>query len=639
MAFRRDRAAIPEPAVTTAVAHRAPQSLVAAAARVTMDGRGWRQYRFGDDGWQQEVWRLYDIIGELRFAANWVGSACSRVRIYVAKVDKNGRIQEEAEEAKVAALADTLFGSPTSKAEALRLLGINLTVAGDAYIVARGTDISDADEWMVVSCSELKRYGGTVNYLWADGRESLDPSRDLVIRVWTPHPRRNLWADSPTRAAMPLLIEIEKLTRFVFAQMDSRLVSAGLLPIPNNTSFPGDDGDPETGAQALGERLAKAGSASLKGEGTAAGVLPTIVEMPLEALGKINLINFASELSQQARELRQEAIHRFALAMDMPPEILTGTGGTNHWSAWHIEESAVKVHIEPLMVRICDALTTAYLKPALKAIGKDPDRFVYWFDTAPLTVRPERLKDTLNMYEKGLVSEDEVRLAGDYPISSAPDLEERMRRFTQELFLRDPNLMQIPELRKIAGYSEEILPAATVVTPQAPGAAGAGPPPPPAPPTGIQPTGPAAIPGQSTAPGAPPAVEGGQPPTNGITASASVPPLTTFVIANAAVLRALELAGKKLLTPGVRGQFKDVPAHELHTHIGVESGDQAARILTGAWDQLALMHEQFALDVNFTALHDALHGYCFGLLQRREPHDVRKLGVHLRDRGLLDGQP
>lgn len=633
------RASTPEQ--ITPPPHKAPQSLVAAAARVTMDGRGWRQYRFGDDGWQQEVWRLYDVIGELRFAANWVGSACSRVRIYVAKVDKNGRIQEEVEEAKVAALADTLFGSPTSKAEALRLLGINLTVAGDAYIVARGSDIADADEWMVVSCSELKRYGGTINYLWADGRESLDPDKDLVIRVWTPHPRRNLWADSPTRAAMPLLIEIEKLTRYVFAQMDSRLVSAGMLAIPENTSFPDEDSDTgvATGAEALGARLAKAGQASLKGEGTAAGVLPTIVEVPTDALGKINLINFSSELSQQARELRQEAIHRFALAMDMPPEILTGTGGTNHWSAWHIEESAVKVHIEPLMVRICDALTTAYLKPALKAINKDPERFVYWFDTAPLTVRPERLKDTLNMYEKGLVSEDVVRLEGDYAISDAPTLEERMRRFTQELFLRDPNLMQIPELRKIAGYSEEILPANTVVTPQAqPGMPGAGPPPPPAPPTGIQPTGPSPLPQGSTAPGAPPPVEGGPAPTNGITASAAVPPLTTFVIANAAVLRALELAGKRLLKPGVRGQFTDVPAHELHVHIPVSDATVAYQALRGAWDQLSLQAEQFSLQVRPDVLRDALEVYVTGLILARRSHDVNLLGQFLKDRGLLDGR-
>jgi hypothetical protein len=635
MAFKRARTA--ESAITPPP-HVAPQGLVAAAARISMEGRAWKTYKFGDDTWQQEVWRLYDIIGELRFAANWVGSACSRVRIYVAKVDKNGRIQEETKTPKVAALADTLFGSPTSKAEALRLLGINLTIAGDAFIVGRSTDHEDSDEWMVVSCSELKRWGSAINYTWADGtKERLDPEKDLVIRVWTPHPRRYLWADSPTRAAMPMLWEIERLTRYVFAQIDSRLFSAGMVPIPKEVSFPDTDGD-ISGAEALTERLTKAGSASLKGEGTAAGVVPMFVEMPMEALGKINLINFSSELSQQARELRQEAIHRFALAMDMPPEILTGTGGTNHWSAWHIEESAVKVHIEPLMVRICDALTTAYLKPALKTIKEDEDRFVYWFDTAPLTVRPERLKDTLNMYEKGLVSEDTVRLEGDYAISDAPTLEERMRRFTQELMLRDPNLMQVAPLRILAGYSEELLPPDTVINTAQPGAGGAGPPPPPAPPTGIQPAGPAPLPQGSTAAGAPPVVEGATPTPNVVTAGATVPPLTTFVVANGAVLRALELAGKRLLTNQNRGQLKDVPPHELHTRLKVTDPTHAGKVLAGAWDHLGTMHDQFALDVEYGHLQSGLETYVVSLLLAQQPHDVNRLGQFLRDRGLLDGQ-
>ena len=58
------------------------QSLVASAARIKLDGMGWRTYKFGDDTWQTEAWRLYDIVGELRFVSNWIGAACSRVRVH-----------------------------------------------------------------------------------------------------------------------------------------------------------------------------------------------------------------------------------------------------------------------------------------------------------------------------------------------------------------------------------------------------------------------------------------------------------------------------------------------------------------------------------------------------------------------------
>ena len=636
--FGRSRTTAPE----APLSHSNGKSLVASAARINMDGRGWRTYKFGDDSWQQEAWRLYDIIGELRYIANWVGSACSRVRIYVAEVDKNGRIQKETDDNKVAALSDTLFGSPASKAEALRMLGINLTVAGDAYIVGRETDDPDLDDWFVVSCSELKRWGSNISFLWPDGyKETLDPKKDIVIRVWTPHPRRSLWADSPTRAAMPMLWEIERLTRFVFAQIDSRLVSAGLMPIPKEVSFP--DGDPSTsGAEQLTERLMEVGSRSLTNEGTAAGVVPTFVEMPLEALGKIELIQFTSELSKQAMDLRSEAIRRFGLAMDVSPEILTGTGDANHWAAWHVDVSNVKIHIEPIMTRICDALTKAYLAPALKDINRDPDRFIFWFDTAPLMVRPQRLEDTMNMYEKQLVSRAAVLLAGDYKLSDLPTDEEDLRRFTRELMLRDPNLFQIPAVRKVAGYTEEVLPSTTVVTPQQPGQpgmpGGAGPPPPPPPPTGIQPTGPTPMPENSTAQNA---LGGPPPPTPpAVTAATSVPSaINMFVVANASVLRALELSGKRLLDHSTRNKWPDVPAHELHTRIRVGGTDHGNKLLAGAWDHFGTLASQLDPSMDSQGIRDTLQEYCLTLLTSEKPHTIKLLADHLIKRGFLDGYP
>lgn len=629
-------------------AHEAPKSLIASAARIKLDGQGWRSYKFGDDTWQQEAWRLYDIIGELRFVANWIGSACSRVRIYVAEVDKNGRVQQEVKKAKIASLADTLFGGPNSKAEAIRTLGINLTIAGDAYIVGRSTDDPTSDEWFVLSCSELKKYArtGRVTMTSYDGEpENLDPEKDMIIRVWTPHPRRGLWADSPTRAAMPMLWEIERLTRYVFAQIDSRLVSAGLVPIPKEVSFPDEideEGNPLTGGEALTVRMMKTGSQSLKGEGTAAGVVPTFVEMPLEALGKIELIQFTSELSKQALDLRAEALRRFALAMDIDPAILQGAGEANHWGAWQIMEGQINVHIVPLMNRICDGLTTSYLQPALKAIKEDPDRYVFWYDTAPLTVRPERLKDTREMYEKGLVSREAVLISGDYAITDAPSDEEDLERFTRELMLRDPNLFQIPAVRKVAGYTDEILPPDTVVTPQAqPGMPGAGPPPPPAPPTGISPAAGPPIPLETEAQNAP----GGPPPTpQAVTASFAGDPdayavanANVFVVANAAVVRAMELVGKRLLDRHQRGNWPGVPPHDLHTRI-VSGKADSQKLLHGAWDHLSVLAEHLDPSLDTTALESTLHDYCAALIDQRVSHRSSTLATVLQRRGFLRGQ-
>src|SRR5687767_11241759 len=182
------------------------RSLIASAARIKITDTSWSGYRFKDESWQRELWRLYDLIGEFHFASNWVGSACSRVRIYVAEVDKLGRVGAEVEKPdNVVALADTMFGGPAAKAEALRAIGVNLTVGGECYILGIGADDPTSDEWHVVAPSELRRMmgtGGNREIFFGDKRmpKKLQEGKDILIRVWSPHPRQMDKADCPARA-------------------------------------------------------------------------------------------------------------------------------------------------------------------------------------------------------------------------------------------------------------------------------------------------------------------------------------------------------------------------------------------------------------------------------------------------------
>jgi hypothetical protein len=239
------------------------------------DDASYNNYRFRDETWQRELWRLYDITPELRFSANWVGSACSRVDIYVAEVDKLGRIQGRAKKKEVAALSDTIFGGPVARAEAIRAGAINLTVAGEFYIL--GTTAKDSDKWYVLSSSEIRRTKQG-DIFWGDKKyyeEIVDMAKSMVTRVWTPHPQRIWCADSPARSCQAILRELEQLTKYVFSQIDSRLAGAGLLVIPNHLDFPAEDGI-STAGESLMMRLATAMAASLKGEGTATALVPLI---------------------------------------------------------------------------------------------------------------------------------------------------------------------------------------------------------------------------------------------------------------------------------------------------------------------------------------------------------------------------
>lgn len=977
MAFGRGKAAITEPAEPPR-----RRSLVASAIRTNFSDLSWNTLKWRDETWQRELWRYYDLIPEFSFASRWVGQCCSRVRIYVAKVDELGRVQGETKEPRINALADSLLGGPASKAEALRAMGINLTVAGECYVVGRPNERigSGKDEWYILSPTEMRRIQGSDGiWYWAwdmpDGMPfKLDLDKNVVTRVWTPHPQRIWCADSPSRSCQMILRELEQLTKYVFSQIDSRLINAGVFVIPNNLDLPNEENTTNS-SESLMYRFATAASASLRGEGTALGVLPHIIES--DNPDGFQYKTFESELSKQAMELRKEAIERLGVGMDMPPEVLSGLGSGNHWclsmdteiysrdrgwvkqdelavgdqvmtldhevgtSSWQpvqsiyradvvdepmvsmesashsslsteehrwpiiktsrkvagsrrrwttsgagfswmdripvaavcddlpqeakhtddfvrlvaaytsdgylrdngsiriakfaereivelrrvlrsvfqappreyehptntatgiafclspaqaqalldvtgdmksvsldfiddltltqlnlfldamielgdgvikgnartffqvepsrldaleraallagftvrrgvrakntgfserplhwisvsksrptlspmdaspqkttytgtvwcpttangtwlarrngkifytgnssflIDGYGIKVHIEPLMNRIVDALTKAYLYPALEFMGKDPERYTYAFDTSPLQVRTQRLQDALNLYEKGELSGEALREAGYFKESDAPTVQESSKRFIQEILLRDPQMFQNQAVREASGIPDSIIPQTSMIAPTAQSMSlgmggggdsggGSGPPPPPAPPTGIVNSLPPPIPDTLGKVGAPPKMPGGgggvtAPPT-GIQASANPKQLEemgVIVLAEATVRRALELAGKKSLDRKERNRWPHVPFHELHTRIKVLDRQRAEVLLAGAWTQLDVMTKFVSQDFDTEQLQASLHKYCVYLLLNQIAHDPPALLASLQADGVI----
>lgn len=621
-------------------------SLIASAARIRPGDDLWGTYRFTDETWQRECWRYFHTTPELHYAAQYTGSACSLVRIFVQEIQDNGRLGDEATDEDILALADNLLGGPNQKSEALSAIGNNLIIAGECFIVGRPGRGDDPDSWKVVSTTELRRRGGQIWIDYGYGPEQLVTGRDIVIRLWSPDAERMRFADSPTRACMQILWELEQLQEYETSQIDSRLAGAGVYFIPSSLSQ-GATTSEVSAADDLFNTLAEAARASRSGRGTAAGVVPLFVEVPAESLKDMadKPVRFESELSDKLASMKESAVRRLANGLSMPPEVLLGMGDATHWSAWHIEESFVTIQIKPLMNRICEGLTTAYLRPLLKAMGKDPKRYQLSFDTAPLTVRPNRLQDTLNLYEKNIVGKEAVLVAGDYnPTTDLISEEEENQAFVRAVVLRDPTLFQIPGVQEYLGIDIDT----TIPMPELPPGempAGGdlnapGPPPPPAPARSIeQPdTGP---PTKSTAPGTPILAVGGKVEfANFLTAwkagaaDKAVVPSPVLAAANVVCRRAFELAGGRMLTRSYRGQFPEVPKKLIHTRLKI-SGVQAETHLDGAFADLD--DDFIGLKVDLPQMEATLRAYCLDQVVKSRPHDVTVLAARLRADGLIDG--
>lgn len=429
------------------------RSIRAAASRIV----GQRIVRAAAQDWQAEAWDLYDAVGELRFSANALAAAMSRARLHVATVgpddEEPSPIDVEVDPVPAEVFA-RFGGGPLDRAELVRRLAVQLFIPGDCYIVGLPPDggtsptlvdglppegrTPDGDldlaalNWYTLSVDEVAHRQGKVELsVGGDDRQVWDLDDVVLIRVWRPHPRRFWEADSPVRANLPVIRELVGLTQHVSATVDSRLAGAGLLlvsdaiAVASGQSALADDGGDGTADDFVGS-LIESMLTPIRDRDNASAVVPLVATVPDDTLDKVRHITFSTPFEDGAVQLREEAIRRLALGLDMPPEVLLGMGGTNHWSAWQIEESTVKTHLEPVLALICDALTSDLLWPALDAAGvTDPERYVVWFDTTPLTLRPNRTAEAQALHAAGAITAQALRRESGFDDGDAPQQPDR----------------------------------------------------------------------------------------------------------------------------------------------------------------------------------------------------------------------
>lgn len=647
---------------TMTAADRPLSTLTAAAANINLKmPSSWQFFALGDRRWQWEIWRHYDINPELRFVTNWLAAAVSRCRMYAAQLDKNDVPGDETEQPMARAIVHSMFGGPGSKAEAQRLMALGLQLPGEAFIVAEsgdGTgrrrkkrpDFEDpAERWYVASTSEVQRKANRIvvtrSFADVDGDQSLqytlEPGKDLLTRLWSPHPRRRSAADSSCRAVLPTLREMERLTQRVFSEIDSRLAGAGLLLLPSELTLPQAPpvpGQPQlppslTSFQHLLEQVM---STALQAPESAAARVPISIQGPGEHLDKIKHLMLESGMTEVIIKLREMATTRLARTLDVPPEILLGTGDISHWSAWAVEESSIKLHVEPVLARMADALTRGFMLPALKVAGvKDPSRYCVWFDVSPLAVRPNRSDQALQFMEQDLLSDEAARRYGAFDESDKPDDKERAYRLLEKIVIAQPALVSDPVVAKALGLPTGITnPAAPPPMPG--GELGAAP--------GANPDDPEALikaieagtePADGGGAQGPPAQRTGAPPANSRTASG------LLVCADAAVRRALEIAGGRIVPARDRGaRYPDVPRGELHTRV-IPTADRIPALLASAWDGLPASLAVALVDVQVprqrervrVSLAADLDTYAQALLEQGHPHDAELLRGYLGARG------
>lgn len=413
------------------------QSTVTAAATV----RGARERIVAQtESWQDEVWGYYDALGEFRFAVEWHSNALSRVRLRAARVQPDQDEPEIVDDGRAAELVAELASDVAGRAQLMKQFTQLLDIPGEAWLV--GETVDGRNLWEVRSTSELRPRGGTVEVIDVDqsqgGEMRWRPLAGdyLVGRVWRPHARFRHVADSPTRPARATMRELELVNRKIQAQYLSRLASAGIVIFPEEITFPvreefQDEIDPFVAEWVETARTA------IREPGTASAIIPIPLRVPGEYVDKVRFIDFTQQLDDRIIEKRESAIRRLATQLDLPAEVMLGMGEVNHWSAWQLDESAIKIHISPMCEMICHGLTAVYLHPRLAAEGEDTAEWVIWYDTSELALRPDRSAGARDAYDRLEISAKAYRRETGFDEDDAPEPSELVDQALR-LLVRQP---------------------------------------------------------------------------------------------------------------------------------------------------------------------------------------------------------
>jgi len=584
------------------------------------------------DSWQTEAYEAYHTCGEFRFGVDWVGSMLSKALLRATKEDADGTVNV-ATDTSVLEIMSALGGNADGRAEILRLAGVHMTIGGELYIASYPDPDKygdGGDVWEIAAGINAKRSNEgvwTLNKKVLDRSNGINPEDVLVIRIWKPDPIDPEQATSPARAILRTLRELAGLSDHVSAQIDSRLAGAGIFLLPDNINLP----EPETAegaehrtantAEQLATMIATAMQQSLTNRASASALVPIIITAPAEAIAAAQHLTFWSELDAHAIELRNEAIRRLALGMDMPPEVLTGSADSNHWSAWQADESAIKSHTEPLLKIITTGLARGYLRPLLSDEGgvADEDLRLYSImaDTSEMRLRPNRSKEAVEMYDRGELSGAAMLREVGFEPTDAMDDEERKTWFLRSIAGGSPTPEMVAEALRVLGVMDVQVAAEGDVsretgeeipdpTPNAPSLEG-------------HPS--RDLPDEKVSVRRKESRDAGDTPSADVARQASL-----MLGAEQAVFRALERTGNRMRNK-VGGKLPGIPAAETYLHFSARTED-LSHYLDDAFGENVVALASHA-EVEAGRLVDALDSYCRLLLMSGQAHDFAKMCNHV----------
>lgn len=396
--------------------------------------------------WQARAMSYYDLVPEVKFAAQFMSQMLRKVRLYPARLDPDTQEPEEITSGPEYDIFNRIIDRNGGRAELQGSYGKLRFLIGECYLTV-SPDRDRGEVWECLSPGELRvqpgglatrfrapmlsadqyligrmedesedgavtkyKIGNAAQTIAANGGAPLGPQFSdsgpdviVVYRLWRPSPGYTWLADCSMQASVDILEELVLSTYSVRAQLKSRLNTVGILPLPEEISFPslGNDPNEDPTSDTFNARLQGAVLAAIKDPGTAAAASPIILQMAGEYIDKIKLVRFNDNQGDLVEVTRRaEMIERFGVGAELPPDLFKSSESINHWNIWMVDEQTWKSYGHPAALEMASDFNAAYLQPQARADGvTDWESLVVGIDPSEVINHPNRGADAKALYE------------------------------------------------------------------------------------------------------------------------------------------------------------------------------------------------------------------------------------------------
>lgn len=439
------------------VIHRRPArrrtSLTAAAQRV--DARNPASFRtastLGGRHWHEDAWRYLEKVGPLEYYVSWRAASASRCRLLASALDDQGEptgslAEDDPNADRVRQIVNDIAGGVSGQTKIVHRMTYLLSVPGECWLglvvrdAARETALDgnilpvdlqrpgyQIEQWYVFGREEIKAGSNRIELRLPDGtKHEFNDKVDLLFRVWVEHPKDPSQPVSPIWSNREVLYRIVQAGASINNATNSRLIGNGILFVPQEMSLPNqnapialplgetDENAPgpffePNAAQQLQDLLFDVQTAAKADPDSLAANSPIIAAVPGEMIKHVNWIRPASDIPETTLKIKESDLRELAVGLHVNPERLLGMSQGNHWSSWLIDETDVKIHIAPVVEVICSALTQEVLRTKLALEDIDPDAYVVWYDSNPLTQDPDKTAEANDAFDRGALTARALR--------------------------------------------------------------------------------------------------------------------------------------------------------------------------------------------------------------------------------------